>query len=162
MVRWRAWTLALLTAGLCACPIGTATFVPLAAAQAQATYVGSKACMACHPKEYESYSKYSKKAHSSQSVKIMAPKLTPEELNGCFACHATGYGKPGGFVSFEKTPELADAGCEVCHGPGAEHVATSDPAAIKGKLTVADCAPCHDDPRVRSFGYKPLLQAGAH
>jgi len=165
MVRWRAWALALLTAGLCTCPIGTATLPPLAAAQAQAQakYVGSKACMDCHPKEYESYSKYSKKAHSSQSVKIMAPKLTPEELNGCFACHATGYGQPGGFVSFEKTPELADAGCEVCHGPGSAHVDSGgDTGLIRTKLAMSECERCHNAERVRSFNFKPMLFAGAH
>ena len=59
MVRWRAWSLALLTAGLCACPIGTAPFDSFAIAQPQAAYVGSKACMDCHPKEYASYTKYS-------------------------------------------------------------------------------------------------------
>lgn len=125
-------------------------------------YVGSAVCAGCHPGQYERYRQYSKKAHSSRGVKLMAKGLTPEELASCYGCHTTGCGKPGGFTDFAATPELADAGCEVCHGPGAEHVATSDPAAIKGRLTVADCAPCHDDHRVRSFGYKPLLQAGAH
>ncbi len=125
-------------------------------------YVGSAVCAGCHPGQYERYRQYSKKAHSSRGIKLMAKGLSPEELASCYGCHTTGYGKPGGFTDFAATPELADAGCEVCHGPGADHVATSDPAAIKGKLTVADCAPCHDDARVRAFGYKPLLQAGAH
>ena len=125
-------------------------------------YVGSAVCAGCHPGQYERYRQYSKKAHSSRGIKLMAKGLSPEELASCYGCHTTGYGKPGGFTDFAATPDLADAGCEVCHGPGADHAATSDPVAIKGKLTVADCAPCHDDSRVHSFGYKPLLQAGAH
>jgi len=162
MVRWRAWFQALLTAGLCACLIAIATAPPAAAAEPPSTYVGSKVCMGCHPKEYESFSKYSKKAHSSQSVKIMAPKLTPAELQGCFACHTTGYGKPGGFVSFEKTPELADAGCEVCHGPGSAHAEAGDPASIQAKLAMNQCEACHSADRVRTFNFKPMLFAGAH
>ena len=125
-------------------------------------YVGSKACAGCHDKQYETFQKYSKKAHSSKSLRLMAPKLTPEELTGCYACHTTGYGRPGGFTSFADTPGLAEAGCEVCHGPGSIHAASGDPADIKGKPTVADCQGCHNETRVRAFGYKPLLRAGAH
>ncbi|EHJ48609.1 cytochrome c family protein [Solidesulfovibrio carbinoliphilus subsp. oakridgensis] len=128
----------------------------------EARYVGNAACAGCHAAEYDAYSKHSKKAHSSRSVRLMAKSLTPEELAGCFACHATGYGRPGGFTSLSATPELADAGCEVCHGPGSVHAATGDPAAIKGKLSVADCQGCHNATRVRAFGFKPLLRAGAH
>ena len=162
MVCWRAWFQALLAAGLCICPIIIATPPPAAATEPPLTYVGSKVCQDCHPKEYESFSKYSKKAHSSQSVKIMAPKLTPEELASCFACHTTGYGKPGGFVSFEKTPERADAGCEVCHGPGSAHAETGDPARIQAKLAMRQCEDCHSAERVRTFQFKPMLFAGAH
>jgi hypothetical protein len=156
-----------LAAGLLACPLGsvlaqqTGDSTPRAATPA--AYVGSAACKDCHAKEYESYSKYSKKAHSSQSVKIMAPKLTAEELTGCYACHTTGYGQPGGFVSFEKTPELANAGCEVCHGPGAAHVDSGgDPGLITNKLSMSECERCHNAERVRNFNFKPMLFAGAH
>ncbi|MYL82862.1 cytochrome C [Desulfovibrio aerotolerans] len=163
MVRWRARFKALLAAGLCACAIGMATAPAAAADEPSGTYVGSKVCMDCHPKQYESFSRYSKKSHSSQSVKIMAPKLTPEELASCFACHTTGYGKPGGFVSFEKTPEMADAGCEVCHGPGAAHAdAGGDPKLIQAKLAMRQCEGCHSAERVRTFNFKPMLFAGAH
>jgi len=166
MIRWRAWFPALLAAGLCACPAGRLAAqqsnTPAPSAQ-PAAYVGSAACRDCHPKEFESYSRYSKKAHSSQSVKTMASKLTPEELRGCFACHTTGYGQPGGFESFEKTPELANAGCEVCHGPGRAHVDSGgDPGQIKATLAMAECERCHNAERVRSFNFKPMLFAGAH
>jgi hypothetical protein len=138
-----------------------------AVAQAQGAdiprrYVGSAACSPCHPGQYERFTRSSKKAHSAKNLRLMAKGLSPEELASCYGCHTTGYGKPGGFTDFTATPELADAGCEVCHGPGSAHASSSDPAAIKGSLSLADCSPCHDDPRVRSFGYKPLLQAGAH
>jgi len=130
---------------------------------AQKAFIGSDACKDCHPDQFATYSKYSKKAHSSNSVKIMASDLTTDELASCYSCHTTGYGQPGGFVSFEQTPDLANAGCEVCHGPGSAHVeAGGDPSLIKGKLTMADCETCHNEERVRSFNFKPMLFAGAH
>jgi hypothetical protein len=127
-----------------------------------AVYVGSEACKECHEVEYSNYKKFSKKAHSSESVKIMASDLDDDELKECFACHSTGYGKPGGFVSFEETPKLANAGCEVCHGPGSLHVEDGDPDLIKRKMTIKECEVCHNAERVNNFNFKPLIFGGAH
>ena len=145
--------------------MAAAVFLVLAASPAPAAqrYLGSKACAECHPDQYANFSKFAKKAHSSNSVKIMAPKLTAEEVKGCYACHATGYGKPGGFVSLEKTPHLADAGCEVCHGPGGEHAdAGGDVTLIRRKMAMKECEVCHNAERVKNFNFKPLLFGGAH
>lgn len=125
------------------------------------TYVGTEACAECHPAQYANFKNYAKKARSADHVKAMSGKLSQPELNECYACHTTGYGKPGGFTSFEETPHLADAGCEVCHGPGAEHVATGDPARI-GKPSLAECSSCHNAERVQGFNYRPMLHGGAH
>jgi hypothetical protein len=126
-------------------------------------YVGSEACSECHEEEYDHYRKFAKKAHSGDSVKIMMGDLTREELAECYGCHMTGYGKPGGFVSFEKTPEMAQAGCEVCHGPGFDHVDSGgDPDLIKRDLSLDDCTGCHNPERVEAFDFKPLLYGGAH
>lgn len=152
----------------CPLPLFVAIFTclallrPAAGRCEEAHYVGSKICAGCHEQQYAAFQKHSKKAQSSKNIRLMAKGLTPEELTGCFACHTTGYGRPGGFTSFTATPELADAGCEVCHGPGSAHAETGDPAAIKGTLTLADCQSCHNGARVKAFGYKPLLRAGAH
>lgn len=127
-----------------------------------ATYVGSEACGQCHPDEYARYSTHSKKARSSRHVTQMAGDLKPFELAKCFECHATGYGQPGGFVSLDATPHLANAGCEVCHGAGSLHAESGDPSFIKGRLSLKDCERCHNTERVAAFGYKPLLHAGAH
>ena len=126
-------------------------------------YVGSEACADCHEEEFSHFKKFAKKAHSGESVKIMMNDLTREEQEECFGCHMTGFGKPGGFVSFEETPNQAEAGCEVCHGPGYEHVDSGgDPDLIKGKLSLDDCQACHNPERVEAFDFKPLLYGGAH
>ena len=143
------------------CAIFLACLIWPWSAMAENTYVGSAACKDCHEEQYENFTKFAKKSHSDRSVKVMASDLTEAELAECYGCHATGYGKPGGFVSYEKTPHLADAGCEVCHGPGSGHVESGgDTTLIKGKLTRTDCETCHNEDRVKSFNFKPLLYGG--
>ena len=126
------------------------------------TYVGSLACKECHPEEYENFITYAKKSISFQSIERRMKHLTSEEIRQCYPCHTTGYGKPGGFVSQEETPHLKNAGCEVCHGPGAEHVRAGDPVKIIGKMSKKDCEVCHISERVKAFKYKPLIHGGAH
>ena len=147
--------------------IGAATLcIALTATEAlsqQASFVGAKACEECHEEEYKNYHTFAKKAHSDRSIKIMASDLTKDELKECYGCHTTGYGQPGGFVSFEETPELGIAGCEVCHGPGSLHIEEGgDPEYIKGNLALEDCETCHNAERVGAFNFKPLLYGGAH
>lgn len=125
-------------------------------------YVGSEACKSCHSEEYKSFMTYAKKANSFSSIERLRKNLTDDEVKKCYACHTTGYGRPGGFISPGQTPQLKNAGCEVCHGPGALHVKTKDPADIKSHLSKDDCEICHTSERVRAFRYKPLIHGGAH
>ena len=125
-------------------------------------FVGSLACKECHPGEYENFMTYAKKSVSFQSIERRMKHLTSEEIRECYPCHTTGYGQPGGFVSPEETPHLKNAGCEVCHGPGAEHARTGDPVEIIGVMSKKDCEKCHISERVKAFKYKPLIHGGAH
>ncbi|MFP5222712.1 MAG: multiheme c-type cytochrome [Acidobacteriota bacterium] len=131
-------------------------------AEEEAAYVGSKACSQCHEKQYENFSKYSKKFHAWNSVATMKSKLKEQELRQCYECHTTGYGRKGGFVSIEATPHLADVGCESCHGPGGAHAASGDPGQIKRRPAMEICTNCHNPQRVEDFNFKPLLFSGAH
>ncbi len=132
------------------------------AAMAKKKYVGSKACQECHEEEYNRFLKYAKKARSYEHILEMRKDLTEEEFKKCLKCHTTGYGEPGGFVSVEKTPELKEAGCEVCHGPGSKHCDTEDPNDIKGDLRFQDCEKCHTPAIVKEFNFKPFIHGGAH
>lgn len=129
---------------------------------AERRYVGSEACSSCHADEYKSFCTYAKKSHSFASVEKLKRGLTPAELNGCYGCHTTGYGKPGGFESLEKTPELKNAGCEVCHGPGSVHAQSGNRSDIDRKPDRRLCESCHTSSRVQAFNYKPVMHGGAH
>jgi hypothetical protein len=130
--------------------------------QNEAIYVGTESCRGCHEVEYDNFKAFAKKATSYASIKKMQKGLTAEELKECYGCHTTGYGKPGGFVSIEKTPHLQDAGCEVCHGPGSKHVESEDPDDLMADLDADSCKACHNSTRVEAFNFKPMLYGGAH
>ncbi len=130
----------------------------------EAHYVGSSACADCHEEEYKSYSSYAKKAHSFQAIEKMRNHLSQEEIRECYGCHTTGYGKPGGFVSEQETPDLKNVGCEVCHGPGSKHLESEDADDILGTVDKIKgvCERCHTSERVEAFSFRPLLHGGAH
>jgi hypothetical protein len=126
------------------------------------TYVGSETCQGCHEDEFDSFTAYAKKATSYDSITVMAKGLTPAEIKACYACHTTGYGAPGGFISDSETPHLKNAGCEVCHGPGSLHVESEDSDDIIAELSIDACKACHRSDRVEAFKFRPLLHGGAH
>lgn len=126
------------------------------------TYVGSESCQQCHEAEYAKFMKSSKKPHSFQSIETMKKGLSESEMKECYACHTTGYGKPGGFVSEKETPLLKNAGCEVCHGPGSLHAETQNPKDIVSKVEPGLCTTCHNAERVDAFRFNSALFAGAH
>ncbi|HET6438149.1 MAG TPA: cytochrome c family protein [Anaeromyxobacter sp.] len=137
------------------------------AAEPEKRYVGSEACQECHPDEYDRFTHLALKARSYRGVEKMASRLTAAELKTCLPCHTTGYARPGGFESLEKTPHLANAGCESCHGPGSVHCQTQRREAIVRVPSVETCGSCHlqDGMRpvaVKPFTYRPLRYAGAH
>jgi hypothetical protein len=125
-------------------------------------YVGSETCGGCHAEQFDNFKKYSKKAHSFQSIEKMKKGLAPREIQDCYKCHTTGYGKPGGFQDPVKNPELKNAGCEVCHGPGGDHADAQNGKKIRRKMDLKVCEECHTGQRIQSFKFKPLIHAGAH
>ena len=96
-----------------------------------ADYIGAKKCKICHLKQFKSWGKTAM-AGSFENLKAGA-KAEEKKKAGidpdkdytadpeCLKCHTTGYGKPGGFTTFEETPKLAGVQCEGCHGPGGDY-----------------------------------------
>ena len=85
-------------------------------------YLGVVKCRMCHR---DQHSTWEEDAHSraieSLSTEDRAGRKD-ERGRECISCHVTGFGQKGGFVSMEKTPDMANVGCEACHGPGRQHV----------------------------------------
>jgi cytochrome c554/c'-like protein len=126
------------------------------------SFVGSETCGECHESQLEAFRTHAKKSTSFESIRIMQKGLTDAEKQKCYACHTTGYGARGGFISESETPHLKNAGCEVCHGPGSLHIDSEDPEDIVSMVTIETCNACHSSERVDAFKFKPLLYGGSH
>lgn len=126
-------------------------------------YVGdnAKTCAMCHKAQVEAWKEW---PMAKSWEKLSAEEQTKEE---CIKCHVTGYGKPGGWVSFEKTPKLVGIQCEACHGPAGDHmkVPLADVEKKKSTVTVPDetlCVECHKEegnPNFKPFVYKDAVVA---
>lgn len=155
-------------------------------------FVSSKKCKMCHLKQYSSWEE-TKMARALEVLKpgqaVEAKKkqgLDPEadytSDPECLQCHSTGYGKPGGFVSLEETPNLAGVGCESCHGPGSEYL-KPELMSLKNKehtlesvreagliypVTEETCkSQCHNEKspfvsKDQAFDFKEMKSKGVH
>ncbi len=129
-------------------------------------YAGTKTCKKCHRKVWKTW----KETLMAESFTILKPGerieikikagLDPNKDYtkdaSCLPCHTTGYGKPGGFVSMEKTPGMVGVGCEFCHGPGKQYnkvmakhsrTYTEEEVAHAGLILdpLTTCLECHNE-----------------
>ncbi|MCB1186233.1 cytochrome c family protein [bacterium] len=125
-------------------------------------YVGDneKKCGMCHKDQVAAWKKWpmAKTWDTLQASK--------DKKDSCIPCHVTGFGKPGGFVSIEKTPKLVNVQCEACHGPAKDHLAAPLNDVEKKRNTMtkpteANCKTCHnkDSPHYKEFKYADAVKA---
>jgi len=103
----------------------------------ESEYVGADICMNCHREIHQAWST-SKHAKAIDSLTAAGKQAD----SACVGCHTTGY-RAGGFVSMVATPKFAGVQCESCHGPGAQHVSTRNPADINRTPLTSVCGKCH-------------------
>ncbi len=151
--------------------------VPHPRTETQGAFVGSAKCESCHEISYKVW----KKSGHSKAYETLVKADPPRNFDAeCVACHVIGWDPrqyfpyAGGFRSKEKTPQLADVGCESCHGPGEAHVLAEmkDDEALKEKhrkavvITKEEsekhfCYECHDLDNSPDFDFKtywPLVE----
>ena len=153
-----------------------------AAVAEDAQVVGSKACKACHSKQYASW-EASAMGKAMESLKANA-KADQKKAAGldpakdyttdatCLGCHTTGFGKPGGYSEKDAKPELAGVGCEDCHGAGSLYKAEmknkeykkADVTAKGLKEAKDSCASCHNDksPFKKALDVEKGIKEGTH
>jgi len=126
--------------------------------------VGSRECADCHDYEYKVFK--GTKHHGVQK-RILAKDPKRAQLAECLACHVTGPGFEGGFVSMDKTPHLGEVGCEACHGVGGDHAAaggTEGYGVREGgpKSWKPVCLTCHDATNSPGFDFEKALAKIKH
>ena len=99
-------------------------------------FAGSASCKPCHAPAYDKWAATGH-AHAFAALKKVGSDRDPE----CVVCHVIGLGFESGFVNEAKTPQLADVGCENCHGPGSAHVLAAGQTAPGQPKTT--CTQCH-------------------
>jgi len=155
-----------------------------------ARFVGPKTCAECHVEEAASWSE----TRMAKSFDVLRPGvragakkavgLDPDEDfthdQNCLPCHTTGYGMVGGFVSIEKTPEMAGVSCEACHGHGGSY-SENLMRDLKGAFTTSEarevglvypptirvCRGCHNEgspfiDRDYKFDFDERVGRGTH
>ena len=126
-------------------------------------YGGMDTCVGCHPAEY---AQWGRTAHRSAyaTLREHAEHRNPE----CLTCHATGFGREGGFADPDTDRRLLNVQCEACHGPMADHAreAASGTGALAPspglKVDETTCRTCHDPANSPRFDYEEYLPRGAH
>lgn len=101
-------------------------------------HVGADACRDCHRKEYD---QWSRTPHAAAYARILRDGRGADP--SCTACHTTGSGLKGGFGDTSAAAPLTGVQCEVCHGPGEDHVTA--PAALKRETIygiTSQCSSC--------------------
>lgn len=134
-----------------------------------ASYVGSQNCQSCHITAYAAW-QASKHAHAWET--LQKAEADPKRYGwpvtaypDCVSCHVVGYREQSGFVSFEDTPQLAGVGCERCHGPGSEHIASGGKVRLGmhgGTQASVLCVQCHDFEQSPTFVYGERWPTIAH
>jgi predicted CXXCH cytochrome family protein len=114
-----------------------------------ASYVGWTKCSACHSAVANTWQS-TRHAKAIESLK----KTGQETLPACVKCHVTGYEQDGGFIDYELTPEMAGVQCEVCHGPGGEHVTNPAGKDMIKESGAALCRQCHTEGQDPGFNYE--------
>ncbi len=141
-----------------------------------AQYVGVSRCRSCHLPQAKSW----EQTKMAKVIELLKPGVAAESKSahkldpdkdythdaGCLPWHVTGYGRPGGFESIEKTPGLAGVQCEACHGAGAGYLKPNLMSLQNKEFKRAEvvaagmvipeaktCQACHNE---RSIFYKPF------
>jgi hypothetical protein len=123
-------------------------------------YVGAESCGRCHKAEYDHW------LTTRHSKAFLTLRHIRRELNGsCLVCHVTGFGRSPGFslsalhVDGER---FGGVQCEICHGPGSQHVVLPSTANIRKAPNEVTCRECHTPEHSNAFVFRERINLVRH
>jgi len=123
------------------------------------SFVGEKACQACHTEAHVIY-KSSRHARAFSTLERVNKAFDPE----CIACHSVGFNEPGGFIDVDSTRHLKNVQCESCHGAGRAHADSVGQAALGHRNWQPEqmCAQCHTQSHSPMFDFESYVTKIRH
>jgi hypothetical protein len=124
-------------------------------------YIGAGKCKICHKgdKNGNIWETWENGVHAKTMDLLNDEEKTNPE---CLACHTTGYGAGGYGAEGMAELDLANVGCEACHGPGSEYkskqVMEDREASLAAGMiipTAETCIACHNEksPTFKGFNF---------
>jgi len=118
-------------------------------------YTGAVVCAQCHVRQ-SGHWRGTGHPRAFTTLVDRSQDYNPE----CIKCHITGYGYAGGFELPDTTPERGGVQCEMCHGPGGEHVETL--TTPYGETSRDVCITCHTQDHSPDFDYDTYNEKVMH
>jgi len=121
-------------------------------------YAGANRCRTCHTGAAATWDS-TKHAGTLGVLETVGKAFDPN----CVTCHVVAFDRPGGYLSFDATPHLANVQCEACHGPGQAHVVANGQGPYPGAARPVDvCVSCHHPKHSPGFVFADYWPRIAH
>jgi len=126
-------------------------------ARQSGVYVGAAKCAECHAEEM---AQWKRTAHGT-AYKTLLDRHRHFQPK-CISCHTVGYGTAHGYRLGSPETTLANVQCEMCHGPGADHVRDPKKETIRREVPEKVCRECHTPDHSDHFVYTERLPKVKH
>jgi hypothetical protein len=126
-------------------------------ARVRGTYVGASVCAPCHDAEFAQW-KTTRHAAAYKTLLDAHRHYQPK----CVVCHVVGFRTKTGYKIGDPEEPLANVQCEICHGPGGDHVASPSRANIEKSPPESTCLECHNPEHSDAFVYAEKLRFVRH
>ena len=118
-------------------------------------FAGSARCVSCHTDSGKVWA-HSRHSQALKSLEGEGHGKDPE----CVGCHVVGLDRTYGFRDRLKTANLANVGCESCHGAGLAHALR--PKTPLPKVGEKRCLSCHTSEQSPGFNFQEFWRQIKH
>lgn len=126
-------------------------------ARREGAFVGAARCSSCH---LSAFAQWSSTPHAAAFKTLLDAHRHFQPR--CVSCHVVGFNTETGYKMRGADESLANVQCEVCHGPGGQHVAMPRRDNTLRHVPEAVCLECHTPEHSDNFVYESRLPRVVH